>query len=242
MDHDILLDKLRKYGVENLEFAWFTSFLSNRKQFCKVNGICSKAKDVHCGVPQGPCLGPLSFLIYINDLPIAQKKGKVTMYADDTSISYSSSSLMDIDQTLNSELNDLNLWMQGNKLSLNVLETRAMAVGSQPKIKKTIDKIVDHPQLFIGGSQVENVVDRTKFLGVTIDRNLNWEEHISNVRTKVSRAVGLLKYSRKFPQQNTLSKMYSGIVEPNFRFCCLVWGCFCRSCRIVRLDSLRKQF
>ena len=67
------------------------------------------------------------------------------MYADDTSICYSSSSLVDIDQTLNSELNDLKLWLQGNKLSLNVLKTQAMVVGSQPKIKKITDKIVDHP-------------------------------------------------------------------------------------------------
>ena len=59
VDHDILLAKLRKYGVENLELAWFTSYLNNRKQFCKVNGICSKTKDIHCGVPQGSCLGPL---------------------------------------------------------------------------------------------------------------------------------------------------------------------------------------
>ena len=87
------------------------------------------------------------------------------MYADDTSISYSSSSLVDIEQTLNSELNDLKLWMQGNKLSLNVLKTQAMVVGSQPKIKKIA---VDHPQFFIGGSQVENV-DRAKYLGVIID-------------------------------------------------------------------------
>ena len=94
VDHDILLVKLKKCGVENLQLTWFTSYLTDRKQFCKVNGICSKTKDIHCGVPQG------LFLIYINDLPFAIKKGKVTMYADDTSISYSSSSLADIDQTL----------------------------------------------------------------------------------------------------------------------------------------------
>ena len=153
VDHDILLAKLRKYGVENLELAWFTSYLTNRKQFCIVNRICSKTKDIHCGVPQSSFLGPLLFLIYINDLPFALKKGKVTMYADDTSISY---------QTLNSELNDLKLWMQGNKLSLNVLKTQAMVVGSQPKIKKITDKIFDHLQFFIGGSQVEKV-DRAKY-------------------------------------------------------------------------------
>ena len=61
VDHDILLAKLRKYGVENLELAWFTSYLTKRRQFCKVNGICYKTKDIHCGVPQGSCLGPLLF-------------------------------------------------------------------------------------------------------------------------------------------------------------------------------------
>ena len=158
------------------------------------------------------------------------------MFADDTSISYSSSSLVDIDQTLNSELNDLKLWLQGNKLSLNVLQSQAMVVGSQPKIKKLTDKIVDHPQFFIGGSKVEVKVDRIKYLGVIIDRNLDWEEHISNVRTKVSRAIGFLKYSRKFLPQNTLSKMYWGIVEPRFRFCCSVWGC----CGVTKLQTLQK--
>ena len=122
------------------------------------------------------------------------------MYADDTSISYSFSSLVDIDQTLYSELNDLKLWLQGNKPSLNVLQAQAMVVGSQAKIKKIADNIVDHSQFFIEGSPVENV-DRTKYLGVIIDKNLDWEEHISHVGTKVSRAIGFLKYSRKFLPQ-----------------------------------------
>ena len=170
VDHDILLAKLRIYGIENLELTWFTSYLTNRKQFCKVNGVCSKTKDIRCGVPQGSCLGPLLFLIYINGLPFSLEKAKVTMYADDTSISYSSSSLEDVNRTLNSELSLLKQSLLGNKLSLNILKTQDLVVASQPKIKKIIDKTVDHSQFFIGDSQVENV-ERTKYLGVIIDRS-----------------------------------------------------------------------
>ena len=122
------------------------------------------------------------------------------MYADDRSISYSSSSLVDIYLTLHSELNDFKLSLQGNKLSLNVLKTQAVVEGSQPKLKKITDKIVDNLQSFIGDSQVEDL-DRTKHVSGIIDVNLNWEEHIGNVRTKVSCAIGFLKYSRKFLPQ-----------------------------------------
>ena len=169
-DRDILLAKLRKYGVDNLELTWFTFYLSNRKQFCKVNGVCSKTENIRSGVPQRSCLGPLLFLIFINDLPFSLTKGKMMMYADDTSIYYSSSSLVDINQTLNSKLNDLKKWLQGKKLSLNVLKTQAMVVGSQPKNKKLLIKLlIIHSFLLV--TQVENV-DRTKYLGVTINRSL----------------------------------------------------------------------
>ena len=118
--------------------------------YCSVNGVCSNTKDIRCGVAQGSCLSPLLFLIYINYLPFSLKKAKVTMYADDANISYSSSRLEDVNQILNSELSHLKKWLPGNKLSLNILKTQALVVGSQPKIKKIVDKTVDHPQFFIG--------------------------------------------------------------------------------------------
>ena len=95
---------MKLYGVDNLELKWFSTYLTNRKQLCKVNGVCSKTEDIGCGVPQGSCLGPLLFLLYINYHPLSLKEYRVTMYADDTSISYSSTSLEGINQTLNCEI------------------------------------------------------------------------------------------------------------------------------------------
>ena len=122
VDHEILLEKLKMYGVNGLEHDWFTSYLDNRKQFCRINGSSSDVKGINCGVPQGSCLGPLLFLIYINDLPFSLQKSHVSMYADDTTISISSKSIGDLQNDLNLDLLKLQDWLHANKLSLNVVK------------------------------------------------------------------------------------------------------------------------
>ena len=104
VDHQILLNKMRNYGINGLEHQWFSSYLDNRRQFCKVNGVCSDLAEINIGVPQGSCFGPLLFLIHINDLPFALKRAKATMYADDTAISFSSDNIKEIDAVVNTEL------------------------------------------------------------------------------------------------------------------------------------------
>ena len=235
VDHDILLNKLLRYGIRDVEHSWFVSYLNNRQQFCKVNGALSHIKDVTCGVPQGSCLGPLLFLIYINDLPRALHNCKVTMYADDTSLSFASNNIDDLNQFMNQDLDCLKDWLQGNKLSLNVLKTHAMVVGSRPKLKRISEEVSEQPSFFINGTQIETV-ERTKYLGVQLDCHLVWDEHIKGMRNKVSRALGFLKYAKKFLQQGTLSKMYRGIVEPHFRYCCSGWGC----CGKTQIDALQR--
>ena len=184
---------MKLYGVDNLELKWFSSYLTNRKQLCKVNDACSKTEDICCGVPQDSCLGPLLCLIYINYLPLSLRECRVTMYADDTSISYPSESLEGINQTLNCELNLLEQWLIGNKLSMNVLKTQVVVTFSQAKIKKITDKTtIDTPQFIIGESQVENV-DRIRYMGLILDKNLNWKEHINSLCAKISPAIGFLK-------------------------------------------------
>ena len=136
VDHDIFIAKLRLYGVEGVELDWFIAYLNERKQCCRVNGKISEIQDIKYGVPQASCLGPLLFLIYINNLPLALQRTKVTMYADDKSISYSSRSITDLTNTINSDLQDLSLWLQGNMLTLNVVKTHSMILGTEPNLRR----------------------------------------------------------------------------------------------------------
>ena len=104
VDHQILLDKIQFYGVTGHAHKWFTSYLEYRKQYCRVNGTTSSIENIDIGVPQASCLGPLLFLLYINDLQLSIKKVKATMYANDTAISYSSDTSDELDLVINEEL------------------------------------------------------------------------------------------------------------------------------------------
>ena len=165
VDHDILLKNMQRYGVSGIGHAWFTSYLQGRRQLCKVNGVSSRTEEIHCGVPQGSCLGPLLFIFYINDLPLFLENCQVAMYADDTSISFSARSVNDLNVTLNKELDPLREWLQGKKLSINVLKTQGMVIGSRPNLKKISTNLVETPSFSISGSEVE-MVDKIKYFGM----------------------------------------------------------------------------
>ena len=202
VDHDILLQKIEKYGVNGLEHIWFSSYLKNRRQLCRVNGVASNMGEISCGVPQGSCLGPLLFLIYLNDLPFSLKNSEVAMYADDTSISYSSKNIDELNEALNSDVDALKQWLEGNNLSLNLINTQAMVIGSRPNLKKISDKLVPIPSFAIGNSHID-VVANAKYLGIQLDKHLVWDEHTKALRSEISRSLGFLKYASKaYPESN----------------------------------------
>ena len=238
VDHDILCKKLELYGVQQRELSWFKSYLSNRKQFCRVNGVDSDIGEIEVGVPQGSCLGPLLFLIYINDLPEAVQGSSVTMYADDTSLCHQSRDLTQLNEAINSDLSKLETWLQGNKLSLNVAKTHSMLISTKQRhnsLKSRNEALV----LKIRDNELE-VVQKTKYLGVQIDCSLDWKEQIKAVSTKVSRAIGFLKHAKSFLPLASLKTLYTGIVEPHFRYCCSVWGC-AGSTYIDQLQKLQNR-
>ena len=199
------------------------SYLTNRKQCCKVNGKISNIESITCGVPQGSCLGPLLFIIYINDLHLQMKHCDVNMYADDTSLMFASDSVTHINDCVNDDLNNLKSWLQGNKLSLNVAKTHSLVVGSRKRLKDINDDRVAKPSFVVGEANV-SIVENIKYLGVIVDKHLSWDEQISAVTKKVSRGLGMLRFSKKYLPIVTVQKMYRSLVEPYFRYSCPVWG------------------
>ena len=157
------------------------------------------------------------------------------LYDDDTAISYSSDTSDELDLVINEELSYIEKWLQGNKLSLNVVKTQAVIIGSKPKIKKLKNNPSTLPSFRVGGEEID-VINETKYLGVVIDNCLTWESHISALQKKISRAIRLLKYARNFVQTGTLINLYNSIIEPHFSYCCSVWG----SCGASKLDMLQK--
>ena len=223
VDHDILCQKLECYGIQGRGLAWFRSYLSNRKQYTRVNGVDSSSQELKIGVPQGSCLGPLIFLIYINDLARALKISRMSMFADDSCLYHQSSDISLLNEAINEDLRYVDNWLKGNKLSLNVMKTYSMLISTKPKLRALKSKN-ESLRLKIHVDELE-VVQKTKYLGVQIDNSLDWKEHIKVTSSKVSKAVGFLRHAKHFLPEETLKTLYTGIIEPHFLYCCLVWGC-----------------
>ena len=176
VDHSILLSKLYLYGVKGIAYELLSSYLENRTEKCSVNGVLSKSCTFTCGIPQGTILGPLLFLLYINDLLNCLSNSQPRMYADDTHLTYADNDICSLEASLNQDLLNINNWLIANKLTLNMTKTEFMLIGSRQKL----NSLSVLPDLEINGTQL-NRVDFTKSLGVLIDENLTWSNHINAI-------------------------------------------------------------
>ena len=145
------------------------------------------------------------------------------MYADDTSLCYQSLDTNKRNEVINNGLEKLQKWLIGNNLSLNARETQSMLIST--KQKHTILRNQDLKLSLIIGDHELEVVDTTMYLGLQIDNSLDWKYHVSVIFTKVSKAVGFLKHAKSILPLEAFNKLYAGIVELHFRYCCSLWGC-----------------
>ena len=134
VDHVILLKKLNYYGVDDRALAWFRSYLEDRQQVCYVNEVTSSMASITCGVPQGSILGPLLFLVYVNDFPKSLDYGMARLFADDTNLTFSGCSLAALQDEMTKDLKGITSWLSANKLPLNVLKTDFMLIGSRQRV------------------------------------------------------------------------------------------------------------
>ena len=216
--HDILCEKLKFYGLRGNINKLIKSYLSDRKQFVSINGFDSEVKNVTCGVPQGSSLGPLLFLIYINDLRLSLKETSCGHFADDTFIVFNSKKPKTIETVINTELKKVSKWLRLNKLSLNAAKTEVIFFRS-----KRHSLNYDSISIKMNGLKL-TPVDFIKYLGMYIDKFLDWNKHIQELSKKLSRANGILSKLRYNTPIDICLQVYYAIFYSYLIYGCNIWG------------------
>ena len=193
----------------------------------------SSESNINHWVPQGSCLGPLLFLVYINDLPICLEKCTSKLYAEDTDISASNKSIKEAEKQVNNDLNNIHNWLIANKLSLNVLKTKYMIFSTAHKVKNCPKIDVKIHYLSISRC------DKKDYLGLILDEELKWNKHIDYMCKKLSSAIFSIKLTRFLPEK-ALKTLYTSLVESRMRYCCTVWG-NCGTTLKTRLQNLQHR-
>ena len=214
VNHEILLDKLQYYGIRGTALKWFQSYLLDRMQCTEIGNTQSNLEYVKCGVPQGSILGPLLFLLYINDIVLSSKLFKFTLFADDTTLFYSLKNAKDAAEIINTELAKISEWLAANKLSLNVDKSKLLVFNNKKRIKINIT---------LNGQSLKEV-DHAKYLGILIDNKLNWLPQINAIKLKVSKGLGLLAKIRHYVPSETLRSLYFSFVNAHTDYNLLNWG------------------
>ena len=233
VNHKILLTKLEHYGVRGSLLQWFQPYLTDRKQFVYFNGESSELKNIICGVPQGSVLGPLLFLIYINDLPNISVKLLFFLFADDTHLYFESDDLQQLERIMNIELKQLTLWLNVNRLALNIGKTNFVIFHSYNKsLPYSVTLKLNNKAI----SQKSHI----KYLGVIIDEHLTWSQHTTTISKKVSRSIGIMYKLRPFMNTKMLTNIYYSLIYSHLVYAVQVWGSAC-STHLNRIETLQKR-
>ena len=198
--------------------AWFTSFFTNRKQVTICNDVCSKVAPVSIGVAQGSILGPLLFIIYINDLPDVLQFCQVTLNADDTVLYLASKSTVDLQSKIYADLRRICKWLPANQLTLNVKKSKFLLIGSSSRLSKVGSILISADDI-----PLDNV-DSYTYLGIVINNWFSWTDHIDYIRGKISEKLSLLRHIKSYLPLNARIMFFNSFILPLFDYGDIIWG------------------
>jgi hypothetical protein len=219
IDHRILLKKLSYYGIHGKELDWFKSYLVNRAQVVKSNGKTSSQKFLNIGVPQGSVLGPILFMIYVNDLSQHVHLGTANLYADDTLIYCTGTTVSEVNSKLQKCVNEVFNWYEGNRLVLNASKSNTMLVAS----KYAINQGDCNMNINLNGCVLEQL-SALDYLGVKIDDSLTWSEQILKMCKSISFKVSKLARLTKILPYRTVILLYNCFIQPSIDYAITIWG------------------
>lgn len=239
VDHTVLLGKLEHYGVRGYLYNWFQSYLTNRYQYVELKTSKSSILQLNTGVPQGSILGPILFIIYINDLINTSNFFKSVLFADDSIMYVSGDCINEIINVANGELLNIQNWISSNKLTINKDKSHYVIFNRSKVFPPNLCNLQYNNHLM-------KREYKTKFLGITIDQKLTWKTHIQNTRAKINRQCGIIHQTKSTLTTKALMQIYYSLVYPHLIYCQVVWGAACTTSlkplvtaqkRVIRLIS-----
>ena len=217
LDHRVLLNKLTSLGFNKASVQWFNTYLTDRSQSVVVNGSTSEPQPILFGVPQGSLIGPLLFIFYINDLLSVVSHCKIQLYADDTLLCISSSSVTDIEFMLSEDIRHIIEWLNNNFLYLNYSKTKIMLSGTHQRLSRINTFLVK------AKDTVLSRVYQFKYLGVILDPSLSWNDHVDDIGRNVSMKLGMLRRARKVIPRESCITLYNAMILSIFDYCAVIW-------------------
>ena len=249
VSHDILIEKLFKMGVKGRNLNWFRSYLCNRKMYSMVNGqLSSTLKTINRSVPQGSILGPLLFLIFINDMPNSTSLLSI-LFADDTTTLASGSDINLVGPLVNEELQKIGIWLKANELSINTSKTKVMIFSNNvpiPYFKFVFNNNdFNTPQNTDLISEVERIESNStnpafKMLGIFFDEKLSFDYHCTKVLKKINSALFMINRAKHLLSLNSLKRLYYAMIHPHLLYCLPIY-CHTSAKNIDMLFKKQKQ-
>ena len=236
VNHEILLSKLRLYRCDDHCINFFKSYLSDKSQKVKIGQETSEFKPIHSGVPQGSILGPLLFVIFINDLPLVLKNVNADLYADDTTIHKSASSIDVLNIALNDDFYNIKEWCSENDMVLNTDKTKVMLIGSTRRHLENENDV----RIKVDENTFITSVENQKLLGLYIDKTLSWEAHIDKLCSIIVNRLSLMSRIKLYLSSNSLKLYYNSYILSIMDYCCSVWGNATKT-QINKIYKLQKR-